>query len=69
MKVHWYGQACFLFEGQGLRLVTDPPVGDVGYTLPESEVDLATVSHDHFDHNNVNALRGAPAVINTPGSP
>ena len=67
MKVHWYGQACFLFEGQGVRLVTDPPVGDVGYTLPESEVDLATVSHDHFDHNNVNALRGAPAVINTPG--
>ncbi len=67
MKVQWYGQACFLFEGQGVRLVTDPPAGAMGYQLPEEEVDLATVSHDHSDHNNVNALHGAPAVINTPG--
>ncbi|MGD0152790.1 MAG: MBL fold metallo-hydrolase [Thermacetogeniaceae bacterium] len=67
MKVQWYGQACFLFEGQGVRLVTDPPAGVMGYQLPEEEVDLATVSHDHSDHNNVNALHGAPAVINTPG--
>lgn len=68
MKVRWYGHACFLFEGQGVRLVTDPPAGEVGYQLPEVEVDLATVSHSHADHNNVNALHGAPAVISTPGS-
>ncbi len=67
MKVNWYGQACFLFEGAGVRLVTDPPAREVGYLLPELEVDVATVSHGHHDHNNVDALRGAPAVINTPG--
>jgi L-ascorbate metabolism protein UlaG (beta-lactamase superfamily) len=67
MKVNWYGHACFLFEGQGIRLVTDPPAREVGYQLPESEVDLVTVSHGHHDHDNVNALRGVPAVINTPG--
>jgi L-ascorbate metabolism protein UlaG (beta-lactamase superfamily) len=39
----------------------------MGYMLPESEVDLVTVSHGHYDHNNVDALRGAPAVIDTPG--
>jgi L-ascorbate metabolism protein UlaG (beta-lactamase superfamily) len=67
MKVSWYGHACFLFEGQGVRLVTDPPGGEIGYLLPEVEVDLVTVSHGHSDHNNVNALRGTPAVISTPG--
>lgn len=67
MKVCWYGHACFLFEGQGVCLVTDPPGGEIGYLLPEAEVDLVTVSHGHSDHNNVNALRGAPAVISTPG--
>jgi L-ascorbate metabolism protein UlaG (beta-lactamase superfamily) len=39
----------------------------MGYLLPESEVDLVTVSHSHYDHNNVAALRGTPVVIDTPG--
>ena len=67
MKATWYGHACFLFEGRGFRLVTDPPAAEVGYRIPESEVDLVTVSHGHYDHNNVNALRATPAVISTPG--
>ncbi len=67
MKLTWYGHACFLLESREVRLVTDPPAREVGYQLPELEVDLVTVSHGHHDHDNVNALRGAPAVINTPG--
>jgi L-ascorbate metabolism protein UlaG (beta-lactamase superfamily) len=67
LKASWFGQSCFLCEGQGIRLVTDPPAAEVGYQLPQMAIDVATVSHGHFDHNNVKALRGAPAVINTPG--
>jgi L-ascorbate metabolism protein UlaG (beta-lactamase superfamily) len=43
LQVNWYGQACFLFEGEGVRLVTDPPAREVGYLLPESEVDPGAV--------------------------
>ncbi len=67
MKVQWYGQSCFLIEGQGIRLVTDPPSGELGYALPAVAVDLVCVSHDHYDHNNIQALRGAPLVLKTPG--
>jgi L-ascorbate metabolism protein UlaG (beta-lactamase superfamily) len=67
MKVQWYGHACFLIEGQGIRLVTDPPNPDVGYSLPQAAIDVVTVSHAHHDHNYVEGLQGNPVVVKTPG--
>ncbi len=67
MEVRWLGHACFLCEGNGVRLLTDPFGKEVGYPLPREVVDVVTVSHDHYDHNAVQVLPGRPRVIREPG--
>lgn len=51
-------------------MVTDPYNAEVGFKLPRLTADIMTVSHDHFDHNNVDGVsspNGAPFVITSPG--
>lgn len=67
MLIKWFGHSCFLCAGSGVRLLTDPFNTEVGYELPGVEVDLVTVSHDHFDHNCTASLPGDPRVIDRPG--
>ena len=60
----WFGQGCFLIESsQGTRIITDPlKMG--AYMIPEEiEPDIVTVSHEHFDHNQVDAVSGSPTVL------
>lgn len=68
MEIRWLGHACFLCEGSGLRLLTDPFSKEVGYKLPQVVVDVVTVSHDHYDHNAVDLLPGSPQVIREAGT-
>jgi L-ascorbate metabolism protein UlaG (beta-lactamase superfamily) len=60
----WYGQACFLIEtSQGTRIITDP-VQMGAYKVPENvQPDIVTVSHEHADHNKVDAVSGNPVVL------
>jgi L-ascorbate metabolism protein UlaG (beta-lactamase superfamily) len=60
----WYGQACFLIvTSQGTKIITDP-VSMGEYKLPRDiQPDVVTVSHEHFDHNQVEAVPGKPLVI------
>jgi L-ascorbate metabolism protein UlaG (beta-lactamase superfamily) len=60
----WYGQACFLIEtSQGTRIITDP-VEMGAYRVPKDvQPDIVTVSHEHSDHNKVNAVSGTPKVL------
>lgn len=68
MKIRWLAHACFLLESQdGNKIITDPFDGSVGYKIPKIEADLVTVSHDHYDHNYVEAVQGDPKIIKTPG--
>jgi L-ascorbate metabolism protein UlaG (beta-lactamase superfamily) len=64
-KLTWLGQACFLLEtAAGTRIVIDPIGKGTGYELPSGlRADLITVSHEHFDHNNVGLVVGKPRVI------
>ena len=60
----WFGQGCFLIEtSQNVKIITDPmAMGD--YKIPEAvKPDIVTVSHEHFDHNQVNAVSGKPIVF------
>ncbi len=34
---------------------------------PQGQADLVLISHDHCDHNNAQALKGDPNLINIPG--
>ena len=64
VSVSWLGHAMFLLEdAEGHRLVTDPYGEGVGYSLPEVAADIVLVSHDHFDHANVDLVKGSPAVV------
>ncbi|MEM0498291.1 MAG: MBL fold metallo-hydrolase [Methanothrix sp.] len=68
MDIKWFGHSCFqITDSIGRTVVTDPPDDSVGYTLPPIRADIVLVSHDHFDHNNVEAVLGSPIVIKHPG--
>jgi L-ascorbate metabolism protein UlaG (beta-lactamase superfamily) len=63
VRVSWLGHSMFLIEDGGHRLVTDPFAEGVGYELPDVEADIILVSHDHFDHSNIDLVKGDPVVI------
>lgn len=68
VTLKWLGHACFLVTSPtGVRVLTDPFDATVGYPVPAVEADVVTVSHEHFDHNNVSAVQGKPAVLKGKG--
>lgn len=69
MKIQYLGHSCFkLTESTGTTIVTDPYKG-IGYELPKGiRANAVTVSHGHYDHNNVKAIDGGAVVIDKEGS-
>jgi len=71
MIITWQGHSCFKIQDKvgpdGVTLVTDPFNKETGLKVPNFEADIITVSHDHKDHNNVDALRGKPFVVSCAG--
>lgn len=73
MNIFWYGHSCFQCQcnlnGEIVSLVIDPYSPKIGLKLPNLSVDFALVTHQHEDHNNVEALRftNGPMVIDSPG--
>jgi len=67
MYITWLGQACFKIQGKEINLITDPYEPKVGLKLPRLNGDIVTISHDHYDHNNIKAISGNPFVVNGPG--
>lgn len=71
MIISWYGHSCFKIQDKigpdGKTVCTDPFDKKIGLKQPSFEADIVTVSHDHYDHNNVKALRGEPYVISCAG--
>jgi L-ascorbate metabolism protein UlaG (beta-lactamase superfamily) len=66
MKIKWLGLASFLITSDnGTRIITDPyeTRGDLSYREISESADIVTVSHDHFDHNNVAAIRDNPKIF------
>jgi len=66
MKIKWLGHASFLISSDsGVRIITDPyePNDKLRYGEINKSADIATVSHDHFDHSNVAAVKGNPQVV------
>jgi len=70
MRIKWLGLASFLITtDNGIRIVTDPyqTGGELAYGEIRESADIVTVSHDHFDHNNVSVIQGNPRVLKKPG--
>lgn len=72
MKIIWHGQACFQIitqenKGEKVVIVIDPFSEEIGLKLPKLEADILLVTHQHSDHNNIQAVSGKPFLINSPG--
>ena len=66
MKIKWLGHASFLItSNSGVKIITDPyePNDKLRYGEINESADIVTVSHDHFDHANVAAVKGNPQVV------
>lgn len=73
MRVEWYGQSAFRLSSSEATVVIDPfadlsALADRGiqFAYPVIEgvtADLVLVTHEHQDHNGVEAIGGAPAVL------
>lgn len=64
MNIRWLGHSAFLITtGAGVSVLTDPYDPYVGCRMPSAAPDIVTVSHDHEDHNCLEAVSGSPCVL------
>jgi len=73
MHVEWFGQSAFALTGSAAKVFIDPfgdlsPMASRGmkfdYPAISAEgVDLLLVTHEHLDHNGVEAIAGEPATL------
>jgi L-ascorbate metabolism protein UlaG (beta-lactamase superfamily) len=62
--VRWHGQACATFVSPaGTTVLVDPFDESIGHRLPEVEPDAVVVTHNHYDHANVDGVAGSPVVL------
>jgi L-ascorbate metabolism protein UlaG (beta-lactamase superfamily) len=73
MHVEWYGQSAFRLTGNRATVIIDP-FGDVSGLaargiqfdyppIPRVDADVVLVTHEHVDHNGVEAIGGSPTVL------
>ncbi len=74
MQVEWYGQSAFRLSGAQQAVFVDP-FGDMSVLAASRglqfeyppiegvEADLVLVTHEHLDHNAVEAIAGSPPVL------
>lgn len=71
MQIQWLGQSCFKIQsknsGQEITIITDPYGDDVGLKPLKIPADIVTISHDHHDHNNLDAIKGDSFIVHMPG--
>ena len=68
MTIKWFGHACFMFQSEsGTTIIIDPFDSQVGYAVPDLQADIVLKTHDHYDHNNISAVKGSYALIDAPG--
>lgn len=67
-SIKWSGHSCFTITNQkGTKVVTDPFGDGIGYKVPELYAQIVTVSHDHFDHNNLATVKSNFTAIRERG--
>jgi L-ascorbate metabolism protein UlaG (beta-lactamase superfamily) len=74
MRVEWFGQSAFRLDADGKTIAIDPFAGmaemassrGMQFDYPPIagvEADLLLVTHEHIDHNGVEAIGGEPAIL------
>jgi L-ascorbate metabolism protein UlaG (beta-lactamase superfamily) len=73
MRVDWFGQSAFLVQAEERSVAIDPFAEMSGLTsrglqfdyppIEGVEAELLLVTHEHGDHNGVQAIGGDPAIL------
>ncbi|NRD78957.1 MBL fold metallo-hydrolase [Bacillus sp. BRMEA1] len=67
MNIKWFGHSCFLLTSKvGTRILIDPYYRFIRYRMPIVESDIVAVTHNHFDHNKIQAATGDYLLVNEP---
>jgi L-ascorbate metabolism protein UlaG (beta-lactamase superfamily) len=67
MTITWFGHSCFRLESKEGSLLLDPFSKDIGLRPPRIKDDLVLVTHNHYDHNNVEGVGSETMIIDGPG--
>jgi len=67
MQINYLGHSCFKIKSKDSVVITDPFDKYVGFSMPKTEANVVTISHDHKDHNCLKNIEGKPFVIQAPG--
>ncbi len=57
MEINYLGHSAFKIKGKAGVVVTDPYNSYIGFQMSSVSADVVTISHDHKDHNYVQAVR------------
>ncbi len=64
MELTYFGHASFLLRASdGTTILMDPYDASCGYPIPDAAPTAVTISHEHFDHNYLQGVKGRPKVI------
>jgi len=67
MRIRWLGHSCFLITNErGINILTDPFDETLGYHMTKEKINIITISHEHYDHNNTMGIKGKPVVLKGP---
>lgn len=70
VTLQYLGHTCFLFSGDGRRLLVNPfrPIGcTAGYSAPQVGADVVMISSRLLDEGAVEGLPGSPRILFEPG--
>jgi len=67
MTINWYGQSCFRLESKGVSVLIDPFSKEIGLRPPRLNDQIFLITHEHYDHNNVDGASPESFVIRGPG--
>jgi L-ascorbate metabolism protein UlaG (beta-lactamase superfamily) len=66
MEITWLGHGCFRLKGRDSTVLMDPCPRSTGYNIGRQQATILTVSHDHPDHNHLDAVT-AQRTLTGPG--
>ena len=67
MTITWFGQSCFRIEAKEGSMLIDPFSPDIGLKPPKIKDDIVLVTHEHYDHNNIEGAGPEAFIIKNPG--
>lgn len=67
MKLTYLGHSSFLLQSKKSSVLTDP-FQDIGIPFPDVSSEVVTISHDHFDHNAAEKVKGVKKIFKSAGN-